>query len=109
MKTATLASFCTSFACLAGGCVIEARSATAPYEIAVAEPPPQPVSEARPNAPDASAIWISGYWHWSGLQYAWIPGHWEIPRAGERWVAPHYVMRDGVYYYVPGGWRAAAP
>jgi hypothetical protein len=39
------------------------------------------------------------------MQYAWIPGHWEVPPAGARWRAPHYSLRDGTYFYEPGGWN----
>ena len=60
----------------ASGCVVEAgarvddgrgRDRTAP----------QPMRETRPPPPDAQAGWIASYWHWSGMQYTWIPGHWE--------------------------------
>jgi YXWGXW repeat-containing protein len=101
MKT-TLA---TLWGAVAAACVVEPQPVAAPYEIAVAEPPPQPMAEAQPMPRDPRAIWISGYWHWTGLQYTWIPGHWEIARTGVQWLPPRYVVRDGVYYYVPGGWR----
>jgi hypothetical protein len=85
------------------GCVIEAVP-TAGAAFAVGAPPPPPVREAPPPPPAPQAVWIAGYWHWTGLQYTWIPGHWEFAQAGAAWRAPHYWVREGVYYYEPGGW-----
>ena len=62
------------------GCVVEAGSAFATPAggvVVVSGPPPDADGEARPGPPDTQAVWIAGYWHWSGMQYAWIPGHWE--------------------------------
>ncbi len=74
--------------------------------VIVSGPPPAPIIEARSQAPAPGALWVSGYWHWTGMQYTWIPGHWEVaPPMGARWEAPHYVLSEGVYVYQPGGWR----
>jgi hypothetical protein len=89
---------------LAGGCVIEGSAAAPTTGVAVSGPPPQPLQEARPPAPGPQAAWIAGYWHWTGMQYTWIPGHWEEAPAGKRWRAPSYSLRDGTYFYEPGGW-----
>lgn len=87
------------------GCVVESAALPPPLGIAVGSPPPEPMQEIRPPPPqNAPAIWIAGYWHWTGVQYAWIPGHWENPPPGTRWRAPHYLLRDGTYFYEPGGW-----
>jgi hypothetical protein len=84
------------------GCVVETGTMGG---IAVSGPPPQPVPEARPAPPpDVRVIWIAGYWHWSGMQYTWIPGHWESAPPGASWRGPHYSIRDGTYFYEPGGW-----
>jgi hypothetical protein len=88
--------------CLAG-CVVEA-SVSAGTGVAVTGPPPPPMREERPPPPDAQAVWVAGYWHWSGLQYTWIPGHWENAPPGASWRAPRYSLRDGTYFYEPGGW-----
>ncbi|MDP9003039.1 MAG: hypothetical protein M3O46_23355 [Myxococcota bacterium] len=90
-------------AVLAGGCVVEATGATSAGVI-VSAPPPELMRET-PSAPSRPrVIWIPGYWHWTGMQYTWIPGHWEDGPAGLHWRAPRYLLRDGVYYYEPGGW-----
>jgi hypothetical protein len=89
----------------ATGCVVEAGSSvSATAGVAVSGPPPEPMREPRPQAPDAQAVWVAGYWHWSGMQYTWIPGHWERAPPGASWHAPRYSLRDGTYFYEPGSW-----
>jgi hypothetical protein len=62
------------------------------------------VAEARSAPPQANALWVAGYWHWNGIQYTWIPGHWESPPPGTTWRAPKYSLHNGAYVYEPGGW-----
>jgi WXXGXW repeat (2 copies) len=89
------------FAMLVSGCIVEAAASTG---VSVSGPPPDPMQEPHPPFNRPSAVWIPGYWHWAGLQYTWIPGHWEEAPTGARWRPPRYLLRDGVYYYEPGGW-----
>jgi YXWGXW repeat-containing protein len=86
------------------GCVIE-TTAPSPRGVAVSGPPPAPLREPRPAPPAGRAVWIEGYWHWTGMQYTWIPGHWENAPPGARWRAPTYTLRDGTYFYEPGTWQ----
>jgi hypothetical protein len=104
MNKALNASICIA-AVLASGCVVETAGAMS-SGVAVSGPPPEPVREARPPPGRPWGVWIAGYWHWTGMQYTWIPGHWEEGPSGARWRAPRYLLRDGVYYYEPGGWWA---
>jgi hypothetical protein len=88
----------------ATGCVVnEPESPT--RGVVVSGPPPALVREDRPVAPSAQSVWVSGYWHWTGMQYAWIPGHWDAPPPGATWNAPVYSARDGKYFYESGGWK----
>jgi hypothetical protein len=89
---------------LLGACVIEAGAAPPPNGVAVAGPPPQPMQEVRVAAPGAQVVWVAGYWHWTGMQYTWIPGHWDRPPPGALWRVPRYTVREGTYFYEPGGW-----
>ena len=105
MGKAIAAVFTVLAALSASGCVVEAgTSASVGGGVAVSGPPPQPMPEARPQPPDAQAVWVAGYWHWSGMQYTWIPGHWENAPPGASWRAPRYSIREGTYFYEPGSW-----
>jgi hypothetical protein len=92
-------------AALATACVAT-ESPVAPRGIAVSTPPPAPQVEAqRSPAPSAGSVWIEGYWHWTGMQYAWIPGHWETAQPGRAWAAPQYTASGGSYFYEAGSWK----
>jgi WXXGXW repeat (2 copies) len=103
---AIAASACIALAAasIEEGCVVEAGASMSTSGIAVTGPPPPPMRETRPAPPDAQAVWVAGYWHWSGMQYNWIPGHWENAPPGARWRAPRYSIREGTYFYEPGSW-----
>lgn len=115
MPRAGLYSSVCLLALASGACVVT-TTAPVPRGILVSGPPPAVVREERPPPPPApQASWIAGYWHWTGIQYAWIPGHWEAaPPMGATWRAPLYVQNNGAYFYEPGGWapsqvRSASP
>jgi hypothetical protein len=99
----SLAATAVSLSILAG-CVIEATLPASSNGTAVSGPPPQPMQELRIPSPDTGAVWIAGYWHWTGMQYTWIPGHWENAPPGASWRAPRYSVREGTYFYEPGSW-----
>lgn len=95
-----------------GGCVATetAVPASSVRGVAVSGPPPAPLAEAtapgaNPGAPNPGAVWVTGYWHWTGMQYTWIPGHWENAPPGTAWAAPRYVRAEGGYFYEAGGWK----
>ena len=92
-------------ACVATETTVSSRG------VIVSGPPPAPLLEAqRPAAPATPAVWVAGYWHWTGMQYTWIPGHWdEHAPPGAAWAAPRYVSADGAYFYEAGGWKLARP
>lgn len=88
-----------------GACVVNEAESPA-RGVVVSGPPPPAVREERPAAPGPQSVWVVGYWHWTGMQYAWIPGHWDAPPPGAVWNAPVYTARDGKYFYETGGWKA---
>jgi hypothetical protein len=95
---------CIALGVASVGCVAT-TSAPPSRAIIVSGPPPAPIVEEPTLPPHAQAMWIAGYWHWTGIQYAWIPGHWEeAPPKGSTWRAPRYVSADGAYFYEPGRW-----
>ena len=67
--------------------------------------PPAPYYEVQPALPYPGAIWINGYWNWSGNRHHWVPGRYERPRPGYRW-QPHRWDRSprGGWYLQGGGW-----
>jgi len=89
-----------AYGCVAGG---EARPSRAD---AMRGPPPDPAeataarmideipgSSAYGTEPDAKArnprpgyVWVDGYWHWTGVRYAWVAGRWEA-------LTPSYARR----------------
>ena len=64
---------------------------------ALAQPAYPPIPELRPEVipppPGARVLWEPGHWHWNGVQYVWLGGHYIQRR-------PNYV------HYVPGHWAA---
>ena len=92
-------------AATSGACIVNEAESPA-RGVVVSGPPPAPVREDRGTAPSPQAVWVGGYWHWTGMQYAWIPGHWDAPPPGAVWNAPVYTARDGKYFYETGGWNA---
>ncbi len=72
--------------------------------------PPAPVSEPQetvPPQPVANAVWIRGHHAWSGSEYQWQSGRWEIPPPGAtNWVQPSWrPAPQGGYAYVRGHWQ----
>jgi hypothetical protein len=106
--TSRLGTVALAGACgLSGACV--ATTAPPSRAIIVTSLPPAPLVEERPPQPRPATVWIAGYWHWNGIQYAWIPGHWEAsPHVGATWRAPRYVKVESSYVYEPGTWWTGA-
>ncbi|HUP09696.1 MAG TPA: hypothetical protein VMU47_21235 [Caldimonas sp.] len=67
--------------------------------------PPPPYVEPVPVAPFAGAIWIGGYWNWSGGRHVWVPGHYEHPRPGYHWEEHHWENHAGRWELHGGQWR----
>jgi hypothetical protein len=66
--------------------------------------PPPPYAEVIPVAPFLGAVWISGYWGWSGGRHHWVGGHYERPRPGYRWMPHRWEPRGGQWHLRGGGW-----
>lgn len=83
-----------------GGCVVAPVPEEAVYA-PVAPPAPQP--EVIPAAPYMGAVWIHGFWNWSGGRHVWIPGHYVHARAGYRWAPRHWVRGAHGQWELRGG------
>jgi hypothetical protein len=69
-------------------------------------PEPPATLEVGPNTPSPSAesFWVSGYWNWSGTNYAWRPGFWSVAQADWIWVPPYYSYTPSGYVFTGGYW-----
>ena len=76
-----------------------------PSWVIVQAAPPAARLEVCPPVPYASAIWVKGYWWWSGISYAWISGHYVRPIRGYHFVAPRWVSYGGYRYHIRGHYR----
>ena len=59
-------------------------------------PPPATYVETVPVAPFVGAVWIGGFWDWSGGRHVWHPGRYERPRPG-------FAYRQGGWSHGPDG------
>ena len=77
-----------------------------PEPIAVQWAPPPMRVEMPPPPPYPDAVWIGGYWAWSGGWF-WAAGRWAPPpRPRYFWVQPYYEHRGDIVVFVPGFWCA---
>lgn len=73
------------------------------YYVKVA-PPAQP-QITRPQKPNKNAIWIDGYWSWTGTNYTWAKGYWHSKKpVGQEWSPSHWVKTDRGWYRKHGKW-----
>ena len=75
----------------------------APSDVAqhVLRPPPDVVKvEQVPAQPAPDAIWIDGYWNWTGSRWAWRRGSWQLVPRGATY-APASTIRIPVPVYEP--------
>jgi hypothetical protein len=83
---------------------------------AVAQPPPPPNyapippprAEVVPPPPGGRMVWEPGHWHWDGVRYIWIGGHYVERRphyghyAEGRWI---WAPREGRWIWRPAHWE----
>ncbi|MDQ6679576.1 MAG: hypothetical protein M3Y67_01250 [Pseudomonadota bacterium] len=67
-------------------------------------PPPAPYVEVVPAIPYPGAVWIGGYWGWSGGRHNWVGGRWERPRPGYAWAPHRWEQRGSRWHLRDGGW-----
>ena len=86
----TLAAGALAAAAALAGCVVAPVPGTVysdpygypstPATVYAPMAPPAPYYEVQPALPYPGAIWINGYWNWSGNRHHWVPGRYERPR-----------------------------
>lgn len=68
--------------------------------------PPAPYIETVPVAPYMGAVWIGGFWNWSGGRHVWVPGRYDHGRPGYSWNAPRWSPGPrGGWQRSGGGWH----
>jgi hypothetical protein len=94
-----------------GGCVVAPYPRSGGYypaegapPVVVDTPPPAPYVEVVPVVPFPGAVWIGGYWGWSGHRHQWVPGRWERGRTGYGWAPHRWQQRNGRWHLEGGGW-----
>jgi WXXGXW repeat (2 copies) len=76
------------------------------HAFASSSPPPLLV-ESPGTAPSRDAVWIPGFWSWTGSRFAWVMGTWSAPRPGMRWVEGFWKPERGGFRWQPGRWKRA--
>ncbi|MFG6488572.1 hypothetical protein ACG04R_17930 [Roseateles sp. BYS78W] len=105
MKRTSLLLALAASALLSACIVVPAHPAYATGPVVVVDtPPPAPYAEVVPAMPYPGAVWISGYWGWSGGHHHWVPGYYERPRPGYRWEPHHWENQGGRWHLRVGGW-----
>lgn len=67
--------------------------------------PPPPRFVPRPPPPSSTAIWIDGYWNWTGVTFVWVDGYWERnPPPGRTWEPGGWVQGPQGWHRQPGRW-----
>jgi hypothetical protein len=90
--------------------VLTAASADASTRIFVRiGPPPVPVYAPAvvpvAPAPYYGYVWRPGYYAWTGVGYAWVPGAWVLPPyAGAVWVPGRWTREPRGSFWVSGYW-----
>jgi hypothetical protein len=74
------------------------------HAVASAPPPPQLV-ESPGTPPSREAVWIPGFWSWTGQRYAWVAGTWSAPYPGRTWVEGVWKREGRAWRWTPGHWR----
>jgi hypothetical protein len=72
-------------------------------------PPPPAMVETIPDRPSPNALWLDGHWEWTGRDFSWRRGQWDILPAPGAYYAPATTVRrpNGQLFYYVGRWHLA--
>tara|TARA_R110000824_G_scaffold85425_3_gene212287 strand:- start:3773 stop:4117 length:345 start_codon:yes stop_codon:yes gene_type:complete len=72
----------------------------------IAKAPPPPRRVTIPPRPVIGAIWIDGYWNWTGVRFVWVDGFWDRnPPRNRIWEKSRWVHSNQGWYRTPGRWK----
>ena len=78
--------------------------------VRVPYPPPAARVELVPPQPHADAVWVDGFYRFTGGEYVWTAGDWVVPKPGMKYAPPTAVrLNDGSLVYYEGTWRKVEP
>ena len=81
-----------------------ARDPGARVVYATSAPPPELV-EVEGGPPGPSYLWLRGTWSWNGVEYIWIPGHWQSrPHPRAMWSAGIWTPTRRGWVWTEGHW-----
>jgi hypothetical protein len=67
-------------------------------------PPPAPIEEAIPAAPDQASFYVPGCWLFVDNRYQWRNGFWSQHREGWVWTPESYVWTPAGFVFTGGYW-----
>jgi hypothetical protein len=67
-------------------------------------PPPAPIEEAIPAAPDQTSFYVPGCWQFVDNRYQWRNGFWSQHREGWVWTPECYAWTPAGYVFTGGYW-----
>jgi len=67
--------------------------------------PPPLLVESPGTPPGRDAVWIPGFWTWTGSRWAWALGNWSAPNQGRTWLEGTWKRSGRAFSWVPGRWR----
>jgi hypothetical protein len=67
-------------------------------------PPPARAEEAKIR-PSPNHVWTTGYWKWTGVNYAWVEGRWIKAKPGRVWVAGAWTLKGSYWEWTAGRWE----
>ncbi|MCH9609984.1 MAG: hypothetical protein S4CHLAM81_11150 [Chlamydiales bacterium] len=72
--------------------------------------PPEDITERTPKSEIKNAVWIPGYWNWSGEhdRYVWISGTRRVPPPGHEWIEGKWKHYDEGWVWLHGFWSPHA-
>lgn len=90
-----------------GNAVISKPKVTTP-DFDIAEPPPAPRSETKPEAPGPGYVWVEGHYMPVKGQWRWVRGEWAVPALPiSVWIPARYDEKEKTWS--PGYWQPDVP
>ena len=74
----------------------------------IAEPPPAPRAETKPEAPSPGLVWVAGHYMPVKGEWRWVRGEWAVPAVPiSVWIKARYDEEKKHWY--PGYWQPDRP